>query len=85
MPNSTMGTVILSEMIMELKDRMYECECGFVMNRDLNAAVNILNEGLNTLGHRGINACGDGKVHDFVLRNQVTVYEARKKNMRITA
>ena len=68
---------------MELKDRMYECECGFVMNRDLNASVNILNEGLNTLGHRGINACGDGKVHDFVLRNQVTVDETRKKNIRI--
>jgi len=69
---------------MKLKDRIYECKCGFVIDRDLNAAVNILNEGLNTLGLRGINACGDGKVHDFPLENQVTVDEARKKNMRIT-
>ena len=49
---------------MDLDERIYEChDCGSVMNRDLNAAINILHEGLkNTLGHRGIEACGDDTV-----------------------
>ena len=35
---------------LELKDRVYVCEeCGFTMDRDLNAAINILREGLRIL------------------------------------
>ena len=35
---------------MDLKDRIYVCEeCGFTMDRDLNAAINILREGLRIL------------------------------------
>jgi len=32
------------------------------LNGDLNASLNIRNIGLNTVGHTGINACGDGSL-----------------------
>lgn len=32
-----------------LSDRVYKCECGNVMDRDYNAAINILNEGLKQI------------------------------------
>ncbi|WP_462269678.1 zinc ribbon domain-containing protein [Desulfobacter sp.] len=32
-----------------LSVRTYRCACGFVANRDLNAAINILRVGLDTL------------------------------------
>lgn len=45
-----------------LTDRVYVCpDCGFEIDRDLNAAINILQEGIrqhNTVGTTEINACG---------------------------
>ena len=31
---------------MPLSERIYECSCGFVLDRDHNSAINIKNEGL---------------------------------------
>jgi len=47
-----------------LSMRTHVCQCGFVLDRDWNAAINILNLGWCTLGHRGTwildpNASGD--------------------------
>jgi len=55
---------------LKLKDRWFVCEhCGLEIDRDLNAAINILKLALaeleekkliNTAGHAGINVWGDG-------------------------
>ncbi|MFO8040352.1 MAG: transposase [Sodalinema sp.] len=43
-----------------LSMRTHRCpHCGFVADRDHNAAINILELGLRTVGHTGINASGD--------------------------
>ena len=42
-----------------LADRTYTCDCGLVIDRDLNAAINLEKYGLSTLGSRGIKACGE--------------------------
>lgn len=48
---------------MPLGKTIYSCPaCGMQLDRDLNAARNILNLGLNTAGRAGINACGVGTV-----------------------
>lgn len=31
---------------LSLKDRTWKCSCGQIIDRDLNAAINILNEGI---------------------------------------
>ncbi len=43
-----------------LKDRLHQCwKCGFEADRDLNAALNILQRALGTAGTAGNNASGD--------------------------
>jgi putative transposase len=46
-----------------LKDRIYRCDCGNVMDRDLNASINLERYGLiklqDTLSSGGIKACGE--------------------------
>jgi len=39
-----------------LADRIYKCNCGIEIDRDLNASINILNVGLKTVGTTGL-AC----------------------------
>lgn len=43
----------------ELSERTHRCECGLVLDRDLNASINILRLGLQSLGLKTIEA------HDF--------------------
>jgi len=45
---------------MDLSQRTYECEFGNRMDRDVNAAINILAKA--TIGTMGRNACGDGTI-----------------------
>jgi putative transposase len=40
----------------ELSERTHRCECGLVVDRDLNAAVNILRLGLQSLGLTAVEA-----------------------------
>ena len=43
-----------------LSQRTHKCPyCGHVQDRDSNAAINILELGLRTVGHTGTNASGD--------------------------
>jgi putative transposase len=42
-----------------LSTRTHQCACGLRLHRDHAAAINILNKGLNTLGHREFQACGE--------------------------
>ncbi|NBD19011.1 MAG: transposase [Cyanobacteria bacterium] len=43
-----------------LSTRTHTCKCGCQLDRDENAAINILKKGLSTLGHSGNYAWGDG-------------------------
>jgi len=40
---------------LKLSDRVYKCDCGLEINRDLNAAKNIKSVGINVLKEKGIN------------------------------
>jgi putative transposase len=39
-----------------LSERTHRCECGLVLDRDLNASINILRLGLESLSQMGIEA-----------------------------
>jgi putative transposase len=42
-----------------LSTRTHSCQCGTILDRDHNAAINILKLGLSTVGHTGTYAWGD--------------------------
>ena len=44
---------------LKLSDRMYVCECGLEIDRDLNAAINICNNGINNSSEYGENRHGE--------------------------
>ncbi len=47
-----------------LSTRTHVCgHCGHEQDRDHNAAINILKQGLNTVGHTGINAWGENDLY----------------------
>ena len=48
------------QVVKTLSQRTHQCShCGTVLDRDHNAALNILAIGLNRVGHTQINACGE--------------------------
>lgn len=48
-PSSQICSCCGNQQKLKLTDRIYRCKCGFTMDRDYNAAINILNEGLRLL------------------------------------
>ena len=71
---SSCGTIVKKS----LSTRTHVCSCGCVMDRDWNAARNILSRGLSTVGHTGtwgntLNACGELTATDVevILHRQV--------------
>ena len=71
---SSCGTIVKKS----LSTRTHTCRCGCVLDRDHNAARNILSRGLSTVGHTGTwgnthNACGELTATDVevILHQQV--------------
>ena len=71
---SSCGTIVKKS----LSTRTHVCQCGCVLDRDHNAARNILSRGLSTVGHTGTwgnthNACGELTATDVeaILHRQV--------------
>lgn len=48
-PSSQICSCCGNQQKMKLTDRIYKCKCGSTMDRDYNAAINILNEGLRLM------------------------------------
>ena len=48
-PSSQLCSCCGNRKKLTLANRNYKCDCGFTLDRDLNAAINILNEGLRLL------------------------------------
>ncbi len=68
---------------MPLKKRIFDCEkCPNKMDRDLNAAINLMNyNGINYAGSQSVKACGDAKVQDV---SSVSVDEAGMKQKTVS-
>lgn len=48
-PSSQLCSCCGNKKKLTLADRVYKCNCGLTLDRDQNAAINILNEGLRLL------------------------------------
>ena len=69
-----------------LSTRTHRCKCGFVSGRDHNAAINILAKGLrllSTVGHTGINACGDDGLYSSLICQAEQVASAKQESPRL--
>lgn len=57
-----------------LSTRTHICSCGAELCRDWNAAINILNKALNSVGHTQINASGQNNLYllNFRLIDKLT-------------
>lgn len=71
-----------------LEDRIYICDCGSVMDRDLNASINLENYGLiklnNTDSLSGIKACGESVRLLGACLDQEAVSLKQEENMSLT-
>ena len=70
----------------ELSDRIHECSwCGLVMDRDLNASINIQNYYMiqNTVSSTGIHALGDGS-SDCSVTNDFSPSLKKESNGKFT-
>ena len=82
---SSCGTIVKKS----LSTRTHVCSCGCVLDRDRNAARNILRRGLSTVGHTGtwgntLNACGEMTATDLevILDRQVNSLKQESSCMK---
>jgi putative transposase len=82
---SLCGTIVKKS----LSTRTHVCRCGCVLDRDRNAAKNILRRGLSTVGHTGTwgnthNACGELTATDLevILDRQVNSLKQESSCMK---
>ncbi len=59
-----------------LSTRTHVCQCGCVLDRDENAALNILKKGLGTVGHTGTFALGRHFSEEFLPRKDASAINA---------
>ena len=75
---------------MPLEIRVMKCDCGHIMDRDLNAAINIKRWGLDKLvgmghtepGEQSPNACGD--ITNGEMAYDFSSYVSKKQEKRLS-
>ncbi len=67
-----------------LSTRTHQCKCGCVLDRDENAALNILKKGLSTVGHTGSKAWGESATTliEEILSKQVVSVNQESPSMQ---